>query len=364
MRGGDAGVVRVAVPETSRRYIGYNINMKLRLSIALFLLGLALLLTRAQSLADQEGPDSLKPGTHARNLQQGSAKRNYRLHVPAGFSGEKPVPLVICLHGMGANGQIMEVLTGFSKLADKKGFAVAYPDGLARMWRFWDKEDVQFIDALIGELVKQKLADPKRVYVTGISNGAYFANRLGYDLGDKIAAIAPVSGTFIKAAADKAPKPKSPMPVLYIHGTEDRITGYDGKDLFTKKNASLAAEQLVAWWAKHNDCGNKPKVQELPDKAEDGTKVERWLYRPEKDGAVVEFYKVIGGGHTWPDGSFQPEFLLGRTCRDFNASAVIWEFFSRHQRKKQMNHRVYRFALAASLGCITPSVCPSRLSCG
>jgi poly(3-hydroxybutyrate) depolymerase len=46
----------------------------------------------------------------------------------------------------------------------------------------------------------------------------------------------------------------------------------------------------------------------------------------------VIFYKVIDGGHTWPGQPLQPEFVLGRTCKDFNATEVIWEFFARQRR--------------------------------
>lgn len=275
----------------------------------------------------------LKPGTHLETMVHDGIKRTYRLYVPKSYDGAKPVPLVIALHGSFTDGRIMAILTAFSIPADKYGFAVVYPDGLNTMWRFAGKEDVGFIAALIDELVGKKLADPTRIYSTGISAGGYMSNKLGCDLGHRIAAIAPVCGSMPKKVDNK---PVCTMPVLYIHGTDDRICGYDGNLLAGKHAVSLSAEEQAAWWAKHNRCAEKPKVEMLPDKIDDGTTVERWTYEPAKDGAPVIFYKIKGGGHTWPGAPFQPEALLGKTCRDFKATEVIWEFFSQQQLRKKL----------------------------
>src|SRR5262245_18335563 len=62
-------------------------------------------------------------------------ERTYILHLPKGSRSE-PVPLVVALHGAASNGVQTEHLTGFDKIADEKGFAVVYPDGLERIWRY------------------------------------------------------------------------------------------------------------------------------------------------------------------------------------------------------------------------------------
>ncbi len=274
--------------------------------------------------------DTINKDTAERTLDHAGQTRTYHLHRPKSLVQGRPVPLVIALHGWLANGRIMAALTGFSDLAEQKGFAVAYPDGLKKTWRYWNDEDVGFIRALIDQLVKEGVADPRRVYVTGISNGAYFANRLGWDLADRIAAVAAVAGTMSKLQSAQV-RPSRPLPLLYIHGTEDSFVGYDGKDRFSQRGLSLSAEDFVRWWAKHNGCGEQPTVAKLADRANDGTTVERQSYRPGQAGAAVVFYKVVGGGHTWPGSSVQPEVLLGKTCRDFKASEVMWEFFTQAQ---------------------------------
>jgi polyhydroxybutyrate depolymerase len=253
-------------------------------------------------------------------------ERTYRFHL--GKEAKKPAPLVIVLHGMGSNGQQTEVLSGMSEIADRKGFAVAYPDGQRRMWRYFDNSpDVTFIRDLIDALVKSGDVDARRVYATGISNGAYLTNRLALDIGEKLAAIAPVAGTLPKLMAERA-KPPRAMPTMYFHGTADTAIGYDGTDFISKRAMSLGAEDFAAWWAKKNGCAEKPEVAKLEDKEDDGTTVERWTYAGD---APVVFLRIEGGGHTWPGSKVGVEKLLGKTTKDVHASELMWDFFEKHR---------------------------------
>ena len=60
-------------------------------------------------------------------------------------------------------------------------------------------------------------ASVARVYVTGMSNGAMMAHRLGRELSTKLAAIAPVVG----AVFGDEPAPRAPVPAFIIVGAED-----------------------------------------------------------------------------------------------------------------------------------------------
>src|SRR4028118_1388406 len=60
-------------------------------------------------------------------LQVGNLKRAYDLHVPSSYNSQKPIPLVLAFHGVGASGKGMEKMTGFSQLAEQSGFIVVYP---------------------------------------------------------------------------------------------------------------------------------------------------------------------------------------------------------------------------------------------
>ena len=62
-----------------------------------------------------------------------------------------------------------------------------------------------------------------------------------------------------------------------------------------------------------------------------GSTVERLIWEAGEPGAPVIFYRIHGGGHTWPGGTeHQPEDILGKICRDVNATALMWKFFQEH----------------------------------
>ncbi|MHC4505948.1 MAG: CE1 family esterase, partial [Planctomycetota bacterium] len=141
------------------------------------------------------------------SLTHDGLERKYSLHAPDARAGDEPRPLVIALHGGRANGRQMMRLTrrGFNKLAERDGFLVAYPDGHTMHWTDGsdpeevfegdeDSDDVGFLAALIDKLARESSVDPKRVYVTGISNGALMAIRFAMERAEKVAAIASVAG--------------------------------------------------------------------------------------------------------------------------------------------------------------------------
>ncbi len=309
--------------------------MGVRLLIAVLLAGCA---TPSAHAADNPA-SGLGPGTHDLTWTVEGRDRTCRVHLPPGFPPDRPLPLVIALHGMGADGRMMERMTRFTELADREGFAVAYPDGLNKMWRYWEVkirlarmaeravDDVGFIGRLIEDMAGAGVADPARIYVTGISNGAYLSNRLACSLGDRVAAIAPVAGTILHRMIESL-EPSRPVPVLYIHGTEDPVVGYDGSDRFSKREMSLSADDLVSWWIAKNRADPDGLQERVRDAVDDGTRAVKRMHAAGDGGAEVVFYRIEGGGHTWPGMPAVGERVLGRVCGDFSASEAIWRFFS------------------------------------
>jgi polyhydroxybutyrate depolymerase len=281
--------------------------------------------------------------TEKKTILVGGRERSYILHVPARLPVGKAVPLVLAFHGGGGQAAGMERMTGFGKLADQEGFLVVYPDGIGRNWNdgrdnpnsvaFKEKvDDVAFIAALIDTLSKQHEIDAKRIYATGISNGAIFSHLLAARLSGKIAAIAPVVG----GLADpwhKEFKPEKPVSVLILQGTDDPLVPFHGGAIKPgKRGKVIDTEETVKKWVRHNGCQAKPTEEALPDKdPKDGCMVKRLTYAKGKDGTEVVLCRIDGGGHTWPGGiQYLPEKVIGKVCRDIDGTAVIWEFFKKH----------------------------------
>jgi polyhydroxybutyrate depolymerase len=270
-------------------------------------------------------------------------ERTYRLHVPPGLPHDGAAALVLAFHGGGGDGARMEGLTGFSALADHAGFAVAYPDGIGRHWNDGRDnsaseahrrriDDLGFIAALIDTLVAELKCDPNRIFATGVSNGAIFSHYLAAHLAGRVAAIATVAGSIAQPFAQEF-APSAPVSVFMIQGTRDPLVPYAGGGVARGRHGSvIGTEASARLWARRDGIAAEPETGQLPDTdPRDGCRVrwERWSGGT--GGTAVWLYILEGGGHTWPGGpQYLPRLVVGRVCRDFDATFAIWDFFSRH----------------------------------
>ncbi|MBI4020274.1 MAG: phospholipase [Candidatus Aenigmarchaeota archaeon] len=294
-----------------------------------------------------ENATEFGPGDYSLSMEYVGFTRAYIAHVSSLYDGSRPLPLIIALHGgTGTGGDMIELTqAGLNKLADKEGFAVVYPDGIEGHWNDGrdvssyrvqreDIDDVGFISALIDDMGRKLKIDSKRVYATGISNGAMMSNRLGCDLAGKITAIAPVAGAMPEKIAP-ACSPGRPVPVMSINGIDDpQVPWEGGKVVVLGKDLGgvLSPVDTVRLWARNSGCSETPDVSYVADRdPEDGTRVRKEVYTGCQGGSEVVHYVVEGGGHTWPGGwQYLPEGFVGKTNRDIDANQVIWEFFKRH----------------------------------
>lgn len=287
---------------------------------------------------------------HQKTLLFDGINRTYLLHEPKHQPGER-LPLVIILHGGGGTSYGMVKITqgGFDELADKERFFVIYPDGVNKHWNDGrntnDAEnrttanDTGFISSLIDYMISTYAIDPKRVYVTGMSNGAIMSYVLGCKLADKIAAIAPVDGNISEVTYGVC-TPSCPVSLLAINNTSDPLVPWDGGDVtlpFSKKKFGKvkSVKASVDFWVNIDGCNTIPTKTTIPDKdPDDASHVILFSYDNGKNGTQVQLYAIYGGGHTWPGGmQYLPIFIIGYTCNDINADKVIWEFFKQHPKQ-------------------------------
>jgi polyhydroxybutyrate depolymerase len=290
-------------------------------------------------------------GFERHELQHEDRLRSYLLFRPdtaggaaAGASSEQgPMPLVLAFHGSGVDGRQMANFCGLHELAATERFMVVYPNGTGHtshtlswnagnccgMAMLRGVDDVGFVRRIIEDVSGQAPIDPSRIYAVGFSNGAMMAYRLGMELSETFAAIAPVSGPMGFEEAT----PSRPVPVLHFHGTIDEFAPFEGG--VGKRSVSRcnfrSAEQSVAAWVAANGCDPTPTVVKMPTVVEDGTEIVRKHYTGGRDGSEVIFYTIEGGGHTWP-GRSTPFSILGKSTKNIRANDLIWAFFERHRR--------------------------------
>ena len=278
-------------------------------------------------------------GTHEYALTVEGQRRTYRMHVPASVAGEAGLPVVVFLHGGGGNAELFEQVTDMNTVADDAGFVVVYPNGTGRAddklltWnagsccayaRDEGVDDVKFMSSLLDTLTARFHTDPARVFVTGFSNGAMMAYRLGCELSDQITAIAPVSG----AMQMESCRPERQLPVLILHGTADAAVPYEGgaSTRGTFPGAGTWVNQSVPYaldfWTQHNECPSTPST------SRDGA-VLRASYSPCARGTEVTLYTIEGGEHGWPGGEKARERSDDEAPPEPDASAVVLDFFAR-----------------------------------
>jgi polyhydroxybutyrate depolymerase len=257
-------------------------------------------------------------------------------------------PMVLNLHPSNGNAESISEYNQFDMAADADNFITVAPDGALPaadpnpdgVW-FWNvpgvpttagaypppdaRDDVEFLTAVIDELVGLGCADPRRVYATGFSGGARMASAYACARPDKVAAIAPVAGLRAGRPSPDDPSavelqsclPHRSVPVITFHGDADAVNPYEGN---ADKRWGYTTQLAVHSWARMNGCQAGPSVEPVTEHVTSET------YTTCRGRADVVLYEVAGGSHSWPGGNG------GDATQEVSATELIWEFFTHYRR--------------------------------
>ena len=257
--------------------------------------------------------------------------RNYIVFLPQNYQPNMPV--VLNFHGYTDYAYWQMEYTEMNDAADTAGFIVVYPDAIPPGFNTglfltgWPPlpvhvDDVGYISALIDTLKAHYDIDMKRVYSCGYSNGAIMTFKLACQLGHRFAAGASVSGVLIDPVINNVNLNHS-FPILMCHGTEDQIIYYNGGP----ETMIWPVEQTLNFFIQNNNCLLTPDTLSIPDTCTtDSCTIQKINYTDCADSVQVVLYKVINGGHSWPQGAFTGP-RAGNTNRDINANVELWNFF-------------------------------------
>ncbi len=301
------------------------------------------------------------PGeTETVSIVVGDLERVYLLYLPSGYDPNTPASLVLSFHGYtGAAGDMVDM----NPQADKHGYIGVYPQGSAfasssGMITSWNDlscnaspgpegpicaddaspyafppecgeptpcnwctchDDLAYIDQMLDELEQNLCIDLNRVYAMGMSNGGMFEQRLGCDMADRFAAVAPIAGTLAKGF-NCAPDTSTPIAIMNIHGSQDDYVDVSGKQSSDGYRYTAMADVMAAWSsAESQDCDQEVTVYTT---VADGM----------RDMACTQNANCATGaevvscwwdaGHAWPGGSNQFGYEM------------MWEFFRKHSKKE------------------------------
>lgn len=252
-------------------------------------------------------------GNHKLTLEVGGKERTFLVHAPPGYTGDKPVPLVVGLHFYPGSGERLRDMIAMDAKADEHGFLVAYPDGINGGFNALvccgTEDDIAFLKALTDRLIAGWRVDADRVYATGISNGADMSFRAAVEATGVFAAIGAVSGGFGGPLVESSSfMPKKPVSVLTIIGGLDQYYETFQAGLKTWR------ERLHCESVKTPPAG-KNSVKRSSAKC--------------ADGSDVDVYVVTDMGHAWP-GAKSGEMAVPDA--PIVATDILWDFFAAHPR--------------------------------
>lgn len=267
-------------------------------------------------------------------------QRDYKLYIPPG-AGDRPLPLVVMLHGCTQDPDDFAAGTAMNELARAHGAYVLYPAqsqraNPQRCWN-WFKHNHQRRGrgepALLAGMTRAVMAahaiDPERVYVAGLSAGGAMAAVLGNAYPELYAAVGVHSGLAAGAASDLASAlaamkdgganaaggaaSGTEMPTIVFHGDADQLVHPGNADRVIAASAGTAAAV---------------EVEQL--RSAGGRSFTRSVHRAADGRLVAEHWLVHGAPHAWSGGRSQGSYTDGRGP---DASAEMLRFFLQQRRR-------------------------------
>jgi polyhydroxybutyrate depolymerase len=269
--------------------------------------------------------DGLAAGRSRITVTVGSSVRAARVDVPATATGSEPAPVLVSLHPFSVTGADWEGYSHLSRDAVARGYVVITPDGSQPGPR-WNVpggvengvDDLGYVSALLDTVEDGACIDRNREFAAGFSAGAAMAQALSCTMPWRFAGVAASGGANL---TDTCPA-SAPTDVLVLHGSADPIAPTTGSNVAFATPNGLHIDDVVAVDAARAGCtGVAPSQQVAVDVLVDRA-------TGCADGRRVEYWRLLGAGHTWA-GTTAPllELVTGPTNHSVSANTVALDFF-------------------------------------
>jgi poly(3-hydroxybutyrate) depolymerase len=246
----------------------------------------------------------------------------YDVRVPAACAAGG-CGVVLDTHGATMDAAMEDANTNMRAIGEREGYVVVQPNANPKPpTSGWNAADYDHVWAFLSAARQAYAIDPKRVHVTGFSQGGEMTWAFTCAHADEIASAAPAA--LSGCTAENLGTVKRQVPVLYMHGKNDGIAAFD-KFAASQRDAVISAWQMGAPTVVGQDASYT------------------WSRYTNDSGGLFEFiehtYTASSGilkGHCFP-GSKDPGGLKGQlfsfACTSPNA--FVWgeeviEFFKAH----------------------------------
>jgi polyhydroxybutyrate depolymerase len=302
-------------------------------------------------------------------IEVAGVRRSYWLARAPREPGQAPPPLLIALHGAGMDGHGMALFTGLGRRGPAAGITTVFPDGWKGAWhparlpaRQPELDDVRFLTELASHLEGLGAARSWPVFLTGIAQGARYAEHVARNGLLPVTGLFLVAGTALEWSRRMTPVPQLRASMVLVMGTGDPTAPFEGGPLARRgisgrllkrravgqgdlpgEDIVAGAEAVVADWATANGiAGNivtgrgltatgsiaRPAIDELPMTPGDLTVTRKTWSRPGCHPATL--YRIDGGGHGWPGGPhYTPARAVGPVSERLDATALLLDMTER-----------------------------------
>jgi poly(3-hydroxybutyrate) depolymerase len=272
--------------------------------------------------------------------------------------------LLIALHGSGMDGRAMARFTGLARRGPAAGITIVFPDGWKRTWhparppaRQPDLDDARFLAELSVHMEAIGAARSWPVFLTGISQGARFAEHVARHGLLPVTGLFLVAGTALEYSRRLVPVPQLRASMILVMGTGDKTAPYEGGPLARRglpgmilrrraarhgelpgEDVVAGAEQVLADWTAANGIAvggvtvtgsfARPVIEELPTRPGELLVTRKTWTRP--GCHPVALYRVDGGGPGWPGGPQPaPARAGGPAIRHLDATGLLLDMAER-----------------------------------
>jgi poly(hydroxyalkanoate) depolymerase family esterase len=287
----------------------------------------------------------------------------YLVYTPKGYKPSQHLPLIVMAHGCETTDYQQMEANLYNPLADKKHFVVAYPDvdeteteqpGPTRnCWQYpnpldWQRGegDDAAVAGITHSVMKTWNIDPQRVYLIGMSAGAFLTADMAATYSDLYAAVGenagadyedwectlqstaalPVTKTAQDAYTEMGPRARV-VPKIVIGGDADQ--GIPPACADQALQQSLRTNNLVIDHQQTKPISLTPELVQHKQKP-GGYSYIVSTYLDQHGCVVGQRYLVHGMNHFWSGGSSNPEWKNFTDPKGPSAAVASWEFFSQY----------------------------------
>lgn len=192
---------------------------------------LPLLLSGFLAAGPSSAAQDVESGLLTRTVKVGGESYTYQVFVPARLAGRKDVPVILFLHGIGQRGEGGFLPSGGAA----GGFVRQYLEQVpaivllpqCRKGRYWHDEEMErMVLAELEQAASEFSADPKRLYLAGVSMGGFGAWHLAAGRPGRFAALAVICGGSTLTGGDRFTPVAQKIgrtPVWVFHGSDDKV---------------------------------------------------------------------------------------------------------------------------------------------